>query len=304
MDQARAPRFARGSAALVCALVLSACGGGDDDDAVTTVDPLPFGELIAHLPSDQRRAIALDVAGARRELGLSRDAAPPAPPDFGNDGTRRLQALVAATVGNYPIRDNGPLDRAIDYGQVTALMRADGPPGVLLVATREPWKDLRASLERHGWRAREDGLLQRPASARTFRWVIGRDGFAVASGDPAAARAAFRRKSRSPVTDLLRAAPGPSRSARLADAGCITGVGAGYSPEAATGQFVVAVREVPPRPFRLRERLGLDMQEPRAAGGRVVVPFAYEATTDAARQPAARALASSGQITYACGRGG
>jgi hypothetical protein len=284
--------------------VIAGCGGGDDDGP-STVDPLPFGELIAHLPADQRKAIALDVAGARRELGLGREAAPPAPPDFGNDGTRRLRALVAATVGNYPIRDNGPLDRAIDYRQVTAVVRADRPPAVLLVATREPWKDLRASLERHGWRPRSDGVLERPAGARTLRWVAGRDGFAVAAGDPRAARAALSRRSRSPVIELLRAATGPSRAARLADdARCITGVAAGYSPASASGQFVVAVREVPPQPFRLRERLGLDTQQPRAAGGRVVVPFAYEATTDAARQPAARALASSGQITYACRRRG
>ena len=242
------------------------------------------------------------MAGARKELGLSADAAPPAPPDFGNDGTRRLRALVAATVGNYPIRDNGPLDRAIDYRKLTAVVRADGPPAVLLVATREPWKDLRASFERHGWRPRPDGLLERPAGARALRWVMGRDGFAVAAGDPNAARAAFRRRSRSAVIDLLRAAPGPSRAARTADDGCITGVAAGYSPGDASGQFLVAVRDVPPRPFRLRARLGLDTQKPRAAGGRVVVPFVYEATTDAARQPAARALASSGRIAYACGR--
>jgi hypothetical protein len=86
-------------------------------------------------------------------------------------------------------------------------------------------------------------------------------------------------------------------------AGCITGVAAGYSPGDAAGQFVVAVDDVPPQPFRLRTNLRLPTQKPRAAGGRVVVPFTFEATTDPARQPAASALAASRQIAYACGRG-
>jgi hypothetical protein len=204
-------------------------------------------------------------------------------------------------VPNYPIRDNGPLDRALDYGQVTALVRADGPPAVLLIATREPWSDLRASLERHGWRERRDGLLERPASARTLRWVVGRDGFAVAAGGPEAARSAFERTSRSPLLALLRAAPGPSRAAHTSARGCITGTAAGYSPGAAAGAFVVATRDVPPQPFRLRVLTDrVPTQRPRAAGGRVVVPFSFEATTDPTRQPAALALTSSGQFAYSC----
>src|SRR5215217_4317834 len=148
----------------ICAVFLAvatgSCGGGSDDDegGRSQVAPSRFGDLLARLPAAERSAIALDVAGARRELGLRDDAAPPAAGVQGTDGERRLRGLVAATVLNYPIKDNGPLDRAVDYRQVTALARVDGPPEVLLIASRQPWDDLRAALGREGWHARRDGV--------------------------------------------------------------------------------------------------------------------------------------------------
>src|SRR5215212_10175457 len=160
----------------ICAVFLAAatgsCGGGSDDD------------------EGGRSPIALDVAGARRELGLRDDAAPPAAGVQGTDGERRLRGLVAATVLNYPIKDNGPLDRAVDYRQVTGLARVDGPPEVLVIASRQPWDDLRAALGREGWHARRDGVLERPSDSRSrvLRWVAGREGLAVAAGDPRMAR--------------------------------------------------------------------------------------------------------------------
>jgi hypothetical protein len=299
----------RGLCLVLIAVVAAGCGGAGER---TTVDPLPFRELIAHIPAGERAAIALDVAGARRELGIAPDAAPPAPPDHGSDGARRLRGMVAATVLNYPIRDNGPLDRAIDYRQVTALARADGPPEVLLIATRQPWRDLRLSLERHGWHDRGDGVLERPSGGRALRWVAGRDGLAVAAGDPRAAlRARDRRTGAGEgLLPLLRAAGGPARAARRTDDGraCIRGVAVGYSPAAAGGSFVVAVRDVPPRPSHLRPAPGRRLppayatSTPVAAGGRVVVPFSFEVTTDPSLQPAALALTAAGQFAYACGR--
>lgn len=295
-------------AAAVLAVV--GCGGGAEKR--TAVDPLPFGELLAHIPPDQTSAIALDVRTARAELGLAPDAAPPAPPDHGNDGERRLRGLVAATVLNYPIKDNGPLDAAIDYRQVTGLVRADGPPEVLLIATREPWSALHASLRRHGWQQGANGLLERPAGGRALRWVAGRDGFAVAAGDPRAALSARdRRAAGGPgLLALLRATTEPARGARLTGARCMSGVAVGYSPAAAAGRFVYAVSDVPPRPYRLRPVRGRRLPDgyaasaPFAAGGRVVVPFSFETSTDPSLQPAALALTSSGPFAYACGRGG
>ena len=292
--------------ALAVALA-AGCGGGDGERAA--VQPLSFDRLLAHIPVDQTSAIALDVSGARRELGLAATAAPPSPPNDGTDGARRLRALVAATVLNYPIRDNGPLDRAVDYGQVTALARVDGPPEVLLIATREPWAHLRASLKRHGWHARDDGVFERPAGGRALRWVAGRDGFAVAAGDPRAARAALDRRGEGPLLTLLRAAGGPARGARLSESGCIRGVAAGYSPAAAGGRFVFATRDVPAKPYRLRPLPGRPLpegystSEPVAAGGRVLVPFGFEASTDPSFQPALLALTSLGRFGYACRRG-
>jgi hypothetical protein len=297
--------------ALALALAGGACGGGDDEpDEPDQVAPAQFAELLSRLPSAERSAIALDVHGARRELGLRADAAPPAPPDHGTDGERRLRGLVAATVLNYPIKDNGPLDRAVDYRLVTGLARVDGPPEVLLIATRQPWADLRAALEREGWRERRDGLLERPADSRSrvLRWVAGRDGLAVAAGDPRAAPAVRdgRERTAPALRALLDAAGGPARAARVAESRCIRGFAAGYSPAAASGRFVVAVSDVPPLPYRLKPARGRSLsaayalQTPRAAGGRVEVPFTFEASTDPSAQPTALALGSSPFFRYAC----
>jgi hypothetical protein len=110
----------------LCAVLLAACGGSGDK--TTRVEPARFGDLLARIPHTEVAAAALDVSGARAELGLPAGAAPPPGHAQGTDGQRRLRALVAATVLNYPIRDNGPLDRAVDYGRVTGLVRVDGPP--------------------------------------------------------------------------------------------------------------------------------------------------------------------------------
>ena len=301
---------AAGVWAIALALLVAGCGGGGDGDAPDRVEPVPFGYLLARVPTREDKAIALDVAGARRELGLTASAAPPAPPDQGTDGGRRLRGLVAATVLNYPIKDNGPLDRAVDYGLVTGLVRVDGPPAVLLIATRQPWDDLRAALEREGWHERRDRVLERPADerVRVLRWVQGRDGFVVAGGDPREVRAVFagRERTAPELRTLLDAASGPARAARLVDSRCVRGFAGGYSPAAGQGQFVVAVSDVPPAPFRLQPVRGQPLPErystqtPRAAGGRVQVPFTFEAATDPAVQPTSLALSGSPYFAYDC----
>ncbi len=293
--------------AMLTAAAASGCGGGGGSEDRDAVEPARFGELLTRLPSGERKAIALDVAGARRELGLPPDTAPPRGGAHGNDGQRRLRGLVAATVLNYPIKDDGPLDRAVDYREVTALARVDGPPEVILIATREPWDHLRAALEREGWHERRDRLLERPPG-RALRWVAGRDGFVVAAGDPRLARAVSdgRTRTAAPLRALLAAAGGPARAARVVDGRCVRGFAAGYSPADAGGRFVVAVADAPPLPYRLRPagtgRLppGYSLQTPVAAGGRLQVPFTFEASTDPNVQPAALALASAPRFDYRC----
>ena len=296
---------ARAIAAVAAALTVVSCGGADEgDDRRTRVEPAPFGDLLARVPARERSAIALDVAAARRELGLPADAGT----GDRTDGQRRLRAMVAATVLNYPIRDDGPLDRAIDYRRVTGLLRVDGPPEVLLVATRQPWNDLRRALAREGWRPVRGGVLERPArgGAPVLRWVAGRDGLLVAGGDPRLApRVLDRREPTSrPLRALLGATAGPARAARLLDGRCVSGQAAGYSPADAAGAFVIAVDDVPPLPYRTARvrRLpdGFELQRPYAAGGRVSVPFTFEAASDPTVQPAALARASAPLFAYRC----
>jgi hypothetical protein len=63
---------------------------------------------------------------------------------------------------------------------------------------------------------------------------------------------------------------------------------------------------VPPLPYRLapvRGRTlpdGYQVQSPQAAGGRLQVPFTFEASTDPSVQPALLALASSPYFAYRC----
>ena len=293
----------------LCVALLAGCGGGDKHEPAQ-VDPARLGDLIARIPASERSAVALDVARARAELGLAADAAPPAPETQGNDGQRRLRALVAATVLNYPIRDNGPLDRAVDAHRVTGLVRVDGPPEVLMIATREPWAELKRALGREGWHARRDGVLERPLDpdTRVLRWVAGRDGLAVATGDPSLAPRVLA--GHGPTSGELRAllagVSGPARAARVVASRCVKGLAAGYSPAAAEGQFAVAVADVPPLPYRLvrprgaRLPAGYQLGKPVAAGGRVQVPFGFEASTDPTVQPGALALVGLDLFTYRC----
>jgi hypothetical protein len=288
-------------------VLLASCGGGSDDKPVPA-EPARFGDLLVRIPHTEVAAVALDVSRARAELGLPADAAPPPGHAQGTDGQRRLRALIAATVLNYPIRDNGPLDRAVDYGRVTALVRVNGPPEVLMIATREPWAELKDALGKEGWRERPGGVLERPAGGqgRVLRWVAGRDGLAVAAGDPRLAPRVLAGREHTPreLRALLEAATGPARAARLAYSRCVEGIGAGYSPAAAEGAFVVTVPDVPPQPARLKRARSLPdgyaLETPRAAGGRVQVPFTFEASTDPSTQPGALALASADLFTYRC----
>jgi hypothetical protein len=177
-----------------------------------------------------------------------------------------------------------------------------------MIATREPWDELKEALGKEGWRERSGGLLERPADGqgRVLRWVAGRDGLVVAAGDPRLAPRvlAGREHTSRDLRTLLEAAEGPARGARVAHSRCVEGIAAGYSPAAAEGTFVVAVPDVPPQPTRLRKARSLPsgyaVQTPRAAGGRVQVPFAFDASTDPTVQPGALALASADLFAYRC----
>jgi hypothetical protein len=276
--------------AVAAAAAVAGCGGSGSDDR--TPGPAPatpprFAALLARIPSTEAQAIALDVVAARRDLGLAADAAP-APESGGNDGARRLRALVAATVPSYPLRDNGPFQHAIDWGRVTGLVRYDGPPEVVIVGTRDTWSRIRARFERVGYSMR-GGLLVHPnPDGDVLEYVTGRDGLIVGAGGADAARAALRGRTapNRRLVALLSSVPGASRAARSDGSGCVRGVGVGYSPGSATGQFAVDVADVPALPARLSEDrsagplAAYSLLHPVAAGGRVVVPFTRETSTD------------------------
>jgi hypothetical protein len=272
------------------ALFVAGCGGSGDggDRPSGAATPPSLGALLARIPSNESQAVALDVALARRELGLPADAAP-APESGGNDGTRRLRALVAATVPSYPVRDNGPFQHAIDWSRATGLVRFDGPPEVVLVGTRDRWDDARRAFVRAGYAAR-GGLLVHPnPRGRILEFVTGRDGLIVGAGGADGARAALagRKVPNRQLVDLLTAVTGPSRAARADGRGCVRGVAVGYSPGSASGDFAVEVAQSPPQPALLRQHrraatplTGYQLLRPVAAGGRVVVPFTRETSTD------------------------
>ena len=278
------------AAVLAVAVACAGCGGSGGDDSTpgpAPATPPSFAALLGRIPSSEQQAVALDVVGARRDLGLASDAAP-APESGGNDGTRRLRALVAATVPSYPVRDNGPFQHAIDWSRVTGLVRYDGPPEVVVVGTRDRWSRVRERFERVGYSMR-GGLLVHPnPDGDVLQYITGRDGLIVGAGGADAARAALagRAAPNRRLVDLLRAVPGSSRAGRSDGSGCVRGVAVGYSPGSATGQFAVDVTDVPPLPARLSEAPGggplaeYSLLHPVAAGGRVVVPFSRETSTD------------------------
>jgi hypothetical protein len=300
-------------AAVLIALLAVAAGCGDEKaKQTTTIEPPAFGELLRRIPATESHAYALDVAAARRGIGLPANAAP-APPSGGTDGARRLRALIAATVPSYPVRDNGPFERAVDYGRVTGIMRFDGPPEVVVIATREPWDELRARLGRNGWRPGKYGVLVQEdrGSGRLLDYVSGGDdGLLVATGSLESALA-VRSSKHTPSNELralMQALPGPARAARVGGPGCVQGVGVGYSPGEAKGIFAVDVFGTVPRVRRLRVRAaggplaGYALLAPQAAGGRIQVPFVREVSSDPSELASATAPSWFDAFTYSCSR--
>jgi hypothetical protein len=273
---------------MLAVAALAGCGGSDDAaPGPAPARPPSFAALLGRIPSGETQAVALDVVAARRGLGLASDAAP-APVSGGNDGTRRLRALVAATVPSYPVRDNGPFQHAIDWSKVTGLVRYDGPPEVVIVATRDSWSRAAARF-RHAGYSQRGGLLVHPnPDGDVLEYVGGRDGLIVGAGGAEAVRSAVagRVAPNRRLVDLLGLVQGAARAGRSDGSGCVRGVAVGYSPETASGSFAVDVADVPPLPARLVEHrasgpLGsYALQRPVAAGGRVVVPFARETSTE------------------------
>ncbi len=246
-------RLKRAIALTVAVAGLAGCGGGDDSTSTTsTPAQAPSGttaKLAAYLPTDAPLIAEVDVAAARRELGLDPDADATdieavADAQAGLDDPSG-ELVTATATGIPPVTsfllagEKDPFVEALDGSEISAAVSnqsdPDGP--VSVIATSQSFEDLASKLEDGGYE--RDGDTLTDPSAVVAEVASAGNGVVVATGKGASA------------TDLIDSPPGgPAELTSLLDFGagsmsaatavttdqssCVTALGA-RGPADATG---------------------------------------------------------------------
>lgn len=257
-------------ALLAVALLAAGCG---EEPGATATEPkpkptktsVPAGDPATKVDPKTEYVAEVDVAAFRERNGLSADA------DVSQ--TRRHRAPLSTALG-YLRLTKSPVEVGIDHTRVT---RAIFDGHVIIVATTQPFADMRRAAFAHG--ATDDGGLMTADSL--FLGDAG-SGLVLVGFDAEAVRAAQARdRGKIPaklVRVLDRAGDGPIRAATLdPKGGCVKSV----SVSGGEGDQATAIIEVRGKASVGRSRLGRPaggqghyaFQDPEADGSRLTVPF-------------------------------
>lgn len=204
-----------GAAALMATLVLGACGSADDKrdgGSGAGDDDFAVGALLDRVPGEATQIIAMDMAAAKRELGVAADLDP--------EGYRRRQILRTpeAKFDNAALKIVGyvtgigktPITEGIDHGAITAAVHAFmvGAGGELKIyKTSQSRESLDSGLRKAGLRATGDGVyvVEKPRVGTTLTAVaLGDDGLVVVGETPDVALGVVRRSEPDPRLAPMR----------------------------------------------------------------------------------------------------
>jgi hypothetical protein len=217
------------NALFAVAAVVFAIGCGSSSSADDRVSPPTRAQLVERVIGESVQT--LDVDAARKEA----------------DG-RVFDMLVESTlVRNRAAGYVEPLFLALDLDSVKTIVRSDGPPGLLQIATTQTWDDARTRFEREGWRpVKGDSLLELRGGPEGIWFVTGRDGLIVVSTSAVDAERARDGIHPAPAElgFLIEDAGGIARAASIiSHDDCRRAVGIGWSPSQGGGEISVLVHE-------------------------------------------------------------
>jgi hypothetical protein len=282
------------NALFALAAIVFAVGCGSSSSADDGASPPTRAQLVERVVGDSVQT--LDVEAAREEA----------------DG-RVFDMLVESTlVRDRAAGDSEPLFRALDLDSVKTIVRSDGPPSMVQIATTQTWDDARKSFERQGWKpVKGDALLELQGAGPEGIWfVTGRDGLIVVSTSAIDAEHARDGVHPAPAElgFLIEDAGGVARAAQVITHDCRRAVGIGWSPARGGGEVSVLVDE-PADASRARENgteklTGMDYKygDPRTDEDedRVIVPYRVPAPRGSYQLPTDDLLTGVSHFGYRC----
>jgi hypothetical protein len=288
------------TASIVAAVALAGCGGGGGSSTgtgpLTSATPAPAtaapalsaDALLDHLPGGVTEIAVMDLAAARRQLGIAADTDPADYRIDDNPGRRRFDDAALKPLG-YLTRPTKAI-RAIDYGRVTAVIsaRRSFEETVLILATTQPRAEIERGLSAAGRRPIADDAyaLQKPDTGfEGAKVLVFGDGLVVLGSSLGVARGVLRRTVRdkrlAPTRALLDSVRGAFRAVPVGsltpDAPCVDAIAGGQRFEAHGDDDLV-----------------LRLTEP-AAAGRVVLDKGAQRTDDLTADYSVRHVTVKGQ---------
>jgi len=282
-------------------LVGSIVGCGDDDGGDELSRGAPDQDLVGAVAPAKPHVDYVDVAGVREQLGLPRDQDPALPEN--SEAAPSAEHLVFSNVASsllvYTPRPRpGPLAETIDGASVSAgttprLVSADA---VAAVRTSQPFGQLAARLEEHGYERRGDLVTSESTDAfQPFFPAVadGGDGLIILAGSAEAAEKALETGgANDSAASLLDDVGGVVRRVDVPtpQRGCVRSIAVGQDLDPALGEIVVTVaNEASEEAFVLDDQPdpedhpnalvappGVEFQTVEADGDVVRANFSYE----------------------------
>jgi hypothetical protein len=235
-----AARIARAAAlAAVLALVAAGCGSGSgskrgaDDASNAAVAP-----LLDRVPRGASTVSALDLATAKRQLGVAADLDPARYRERLASGTPEERLDEAALKVLDYLFFTSPFTKAIDHAKVSAAVHANllAEGYLTILRTSQPQADIARRLVAAGMKREEGGFVidgpELPFGLAAA--ALGADGIVVFAKTIAVATSAARRRAPDPgvaqTRQLLDATHGPLRTVQMAsqfpdaEVACLRGI--------------------------------------------------------------------------------